>query len=59
MAPSKRAAACVALCNIFEVNSEHKDTLLAMCTVPLLRALNVRLMDSNNTVRLHAAGAIR
>lgn len=59
MAPAKRAAACVALCNVFDSSSERKDTLLALATPALLRALNVRLMDSNDTVRLHAAGAVR
>jgi hypothetical protein len=55
----KRAEACVLLANVFSKDVSNEVILEKMSSVDILNKLSMRLVDSIDMVRLHAAGAIR
>ena len=55
----KRERACVIIANIFGSESSNSYVVDKMSTSDLLGKLCMRLIDSSETVRTHAAGAIR
>lgn len=55
----KRAEACVLLANVFSKDVHNKIVLEKMSSPEVLSKLSMRLVDSVDIVRLHAAGAIR
>jgi hypothetical protein len=55
----KRAEACVLLANVFSKDVSNAVVLEKMSSPEILSKLSMRLVDSDETVRLHAAGAIR
>lgn len=55
----KRAEACVLLANVFSKDVSNTVVLEKMSSPDVLSKLSMRLVDSVDMVRLHAAGAIR
>ena len=55
----KRAEACVLLANIFSKDISGAAVLDKMSSPDILSKLSMRLVDSVDMVRVHAAGAIR
>lgn len=55
----KRAEACVLLANVFSKDVNNPVVLDKMSSSEILGKLSMRLVDSVEIVRLHAAGALR
>jgi hypothetical protein len=59
MDAKRRERACIVIANIFMSESNNSSVIDRMSTSDLLGKLCMRLIDSSENVRTHAAGAIR